>query len=102
MINTFKKDSYEVKPVILERKMKFFLKDLRINTSPEVDEILIELFQAAETASVEILTRICQLIWKTKHWPTDWKCSIYIPIFRKGDAKECTNYRIITCPMQIK
>lgn len=74
--------------------MKAALKVLGRNKSLGVDGILIKLFQATETESVKILT-ICQQIWKTKQWPTDWKCSKSILILKKGDGKEYSNYRTI-------
>ena len=54
-----------------------------------------ELFQVAEAESVKILTRMCQQVWKSKQWLLDWKHSVYIPIFKKGDAKDCSNYRTV-------
>ena len=93
MTDTCEDDSYEEDPVILESKVKAALKVLGRNKSPRVDGIAIELFEARETESVKILTRKCQQIQKTKQWSTDWKHSINILIFKKGDAKECSKYR---------
>ena len=57
--------------------------------------IPVELFQILEDDAVKVLHSICQQIWKTQQWPQDWKRSLFIPILKKGNAKECSNYRII-------
>ena len=59
------------------------------------DGIPAELFQVLEDDAVEMLHSICQQIWKTQQWPQDWKRSVFIPILKKGNAKECSNYRTI-------
>ena len=53
----------------------------------------MELFQILKDDAVKVLHSICQQIWKTQQWPQDWKRSVFIPIPRKGNAKECSNYR---------
>lgn len=78
---------------IPESKVKAALEELGRNKSPGADGIPIELFQATESGSVKILTRICQETWKTKQWPTDWKHSIQVPIFQKGDAMSAVTIR---------
>ena len=55
----------------------------------------MELFQILEDDVVKVLHSICQQIWKTQQWPQDWKRSVFIPIAKKGNAKECSNYRSI-------
>ena len=52
----------------------------------------VELFQILEDGAVKVLHSICQQIWKTQQWPQDWKRSVFIPIPKKGNAKECSNY----------
>ena len=59
------------------------------------DGIPVELFQILKDDSVEVLHSICQQIWKTQQWPQDWKRSVFIPIPKKGNAKECSNYLTI-------
>ena len=59
------------------------------------DGIPVELFQILEDNAVKVLHSICQQIWKTQQWTQDWKRSVFIPIPKKGNAKECSNYRII-------
>ena len=59
------------------------------------DGIPAELFQILKDDAVKVLHSICQPIWRTQQWPQDWKRSVFIPIPKKGNAKECSNYRII-------
>ena len=59
------------------------------------DGIPIELFQILEDDAVKVLHSICQQIWKTQQWPQDWKWSVFIPIPKKGNARECSNYSTI-------
>ena len=59
------------------------------------DGIAVELFQILKDDAVKVLHSICQQIWKTHQWPQDWKRSVFIPIPKKGNAKECSNYRTI-------
>ena len=59
------------------------------------DGILVELFQILKDDAVKVLHSKCQQIWKTQQWPQDWKKSFYIPIPKKGNAKECSNYHTI-------
>ena len=59
------------------------------------DRIPVELFQILKHDAVKVLHSICQQIWKTNQWPQDWKRSVFIPIPKKGNAKECSNYRTI-------
>ena len=56
------------------------------------DEIPVELFQILKDDAVKVLCSICQQIWKTQQGPQDWKRSVFIPIPKKGNAKECSNY----------
>ena len=57
--------------------------------------IPVELFQILKDDAVKMLHSICQQIWKTQHWTQDWKRSVFIPIAKKGNAKECSNYHTI-------
>ena len=59
------------------------------------DRIPVELFQILKDDAVKVLHSICQQIWKTNQWPQDWKRSVFIPIPKKGNAKECSNYHTI-------
>ena len=59
------------------------------------DEIPAELFQILKDDAMKVLDSICQQIWKTQQWPQDWKRSVFIPIPKKGNAKECSNYHTI-------
>ena len=60
------------------------------------DGIPVELFQILKDDAVKVLHSICQQIWKTQQWPQDWKRSVFIPILKKGNAREFSNYRTIT------
>ena len=59
------------------------------------DGIPVELFQILKDDAMKVLHSICQPIWKTQQWPQDWKRSVFIPIPKKGNAKECSNYHTI-------
>ena len=63
-----------------------------MNKASGGDRILAELFQILKDDAVKVLHSICQQIWKTQQWPQDWKRSVFIPIPKKGNAKECSNY----------
>ena len=67
-----------------------------MNKASGGDGIPVELFQILKDDAVKVLHSICQQIWKTQQWPQDWKRSIFIPIPKKGNAKECSNYCTIT------
>ena len=79
----------------MESKVKWELGSITMNKASGGDGIPVELFQILKDAAVKVLHSICQQIWKTQHWPQDWKRSVFIPIPRKGNAKECSNYRTI-------
>ena len=66
-----------------------------MNKVSESDGISVELFQILKDGAVKVLHSICQQIWKTQQWPQDWKRSVFIPIPKKGSAKECSNYHTI-------
>ena len=63
-----------------------------MNKASEGDEIPVELFQILKDDAVKVLHLVCQQIWKTQHWPQDWKRSVFIPIPKKDNPKECSNY----------
>ena len=66
-----------------------------MNKASGGDGILAELFQILKDDAVKVLHSICQQTWKTQQWPQDWKRSIFIPIPKKGNTKECSNYLTI-------
>ena len=68
------------------------LESITTNKASGGDRIPVELFQILKDDAVKVLHSICQQIWKTQQWPQDWKISIFIPIPKKGNAKECSNY----------
>ena len=83
-------------PDILECEVKWALETITTNKASGGDGIPIELFQTLKDDAVKVLHSICQQIWKTQQWPQDWKRSDFIPIPKKGNAKESSNYRTIT------
>ena len=77
---------------ILECEVKWALGSITMNKASGGDRIPVELFQILTDDAVKVLHSICQQIWKTQQWPQDWKRSVFIPIPKKGNAKECSNY----------
>ena len=80
---------------ILECEVKWALGSITMNKASLGDGISVELFQILKEDAVKVPHSICQKIWKTQQWPQDWKRSVFIPIPKKGYAKECSNYRTI-------
>ena len=79
-------------PDILECEVKWALESITVNKASGGDRIAVELFHILKDDAVKVLHSICQLIWKTQKWPQDWKSSVFIPIQKKGNVKECSNY----------
>ena len=77
---------------ILEHEVKWALGSITTNKASGGDGIPVELLQILKDDAVKVLHSICQKIWKTQQWPHDWKRSVFIPIPKKGNAKECSNY----------
>ena len=84
-----------LKPDILECEVKWALESITTNKASGGDGIPVELLQILKDDAVKVLHSICQHIWKTQQWSQDWKGSVFIPIPKKGNAKECSNYRTI-------
>ena len=80
---------------ILECEVKWALESITTNKASGGDGIPVELFQILKDDAVRVLHSICQHIWKSQQWPQDWKRSVFIPIPKKGNAKECSNYHKI-------
>ena len=85
-----------LEPDILECEVKWALGSITMNTASGGDRIPVELFQILKDDVVKVLHSICQQIWKTQQWPQDWKRSVFIPIPKKGNDKEGSNYCTIT------
>ena len=81
-----------LEPDILECEVKWVLESNAMNKASGGDGIPVELFQILKDDAVKVLHSICQQIWKTQQGPQDWKRSTFIPIPKKGSAKECSNY----------
>jgi len=86
----------DLEPDILECEVKWALENITTNKASGGDRIPIELVQILKDDAVKVLHSICQQIWKTQQWPQEWKRSVFIPIPKKGNAKECSNYHTIT------
>ena len=84
-----------LEPDILEYEVKWALGSITMNTASGFDGIPVERFQILKDNAMKVLDSICQQIWKTQQWPQDWKRSVFIPIPKKGNTKECSNYRTI-------
>ena len=82
----------QLEPDILECEVKWALGSITINKASGGDGIPVELFQILNDDAVKVLHSICQQSRKTQQWPQDWKRSVFIPIPKKGNAKECSNY----------
>ena len=82
----------DLEPDILKGEVKWALGCTTTNKASGGDGIPVELFQILKDDAVKVLHSTCQQIWKTQRWPQDWKKSVFIPIPKKGNAKECSNY----------
>ena len=81
-----------LEPEILQYKAKWALGSITKNKTSGGDGIPVELCQILKDVAVKVPHSICQQIWKTQQWPQDWKRSVFIPIPKKGNAKECSNF----------
>ena len=84
-----------LEPEMLECKVKWALGSITMNKASGGSGIPVELFQILKDDAVKVVHSICQRIWKTQQWPQDWKRSVFIPIPKKDNAKECSNYHTI-------
>ena len=81
-----------LEPDILKSKVKRASGSITMNKASGGDGIPVELFQILKDDATRVLHSMCQQIWKTQQWPQYWKRSVFIPIPKKGNAKECSNY----------
>ena len=84
-----------LEPDILECKVRWTLGSITTNKASGGDGIPVELFQILKDDAVKVLHSVCQQMWKTQQWPQDWKRSVFIPVPKKGNPKECSNYHTI-------
>ena len=84
-----------LEPDILECEVKWALESITTNKASGGDGLPVELFQILKEDAVKVLHSICQQIWKTQQWSQEWKRSVFIPIPKKGNAKECSNYHTV-------
>ena len=80
-----------LEPDILEYEVKWALGSIATGKASGGEGILAELFQILKDDAVKVLHSLCHQIWKTQQWPQDWKRSVFIPIPKKGNAKECSH-----------
>ena len=81
-----------LEPDILEFKVKWALEGITTNKTSGGDGLSVELFQILKDDTVKVLHSVCQQIWNTQPWPQDWKRSVFIPVPKKGHAKERSDY----------
>ena len=81
-----------LEPGIMACEVKWALGSITTNKASGGDGIPVELFQVLKDDAVKVLHSLCQQIWKTQQWQQDWKRSVFIPIRKKGNAKECSDY----------
>ena len=93
--DSFNENIYEDEPEVMEIEVKEALRHISNRKSAGCDGIPIALLKAGGEEAVKVMTGLCNCIWKRKEWPTDWKKSVYVPIYEKGDKQECGNYRTI-------
>ena len=91
----------DLEPAILECEVKWALENITMSKASGGDGIPVELFQILKDDSVKVLHSKCQQIWKTQQWPQDRKRSVFIPIPKKGNAKECSSYHTIALISQV-
>ena len=91
----------QLEPDILECEAKWALGTITMNKASGGDGMPAQLFHILKDDAVKGLHSKCQQIWKTQQWPQNWKRSVFIPIPRKGNAKECSNYRTIVIILHI-
>ena len=84
-----------LEPDILECEIKWALEGITTNKATGGDGIPVDLFQILKDDAVKVLHSICQQVLKTQQWPQDWKRSVFIPMPKKGNAKECSNYHTL-------
>ena len=82
-----------LEPDILECEVRWALGSITTKKASGGDGIPVELFQILKDDAVKVLHTICQQIWKTQQWPQDWKRSVFTPVPKKGNAKDCSVYR---------
>ena len=84
-----------LEPDILECEVQLALGSITMNNASGGEGIPVELLQILKDVAVKVLHSICQQVWKTQRWPQNYKRSVFIPIPKKGNATECSNYRTI-------
>ena len=100
MITDVEPDNHHVmithlQPDILDYEVKWALRSITMNKASGGDGIIAELFQILKDDAIKVLHSVCQQICKKQQWSQDWKRSVFLPIPKKGNAKECSNYHTL-------
>ena len=88
-------ESYEDEPLIIKEEVLWNIKHIANGKSPGTDDIPIEQIKNSGEEIINKILKLCNLVWKLKEWPEDWKRTIYIPLPKKGDSRDCANNRTI-------
>jgi len=92
----FQTTEYETEPPPLREEVKHALNKMSNGKSTGIDDIPAELWKASGEKGIDLLWKLCNHIWKSQEWPTDWCRAVFLPIYKKGSKKECSNYRTIS------
>ena len=84
-----------LEPDMLECEVKWALESITTSKASGGDGVPVERFQILKDDAMKVLHSICQQLWKTQQWPQDWKRSVFIPVPKKGNLSECSNYHTI-------
>ena len=85
----------EAEPDLLKSEVRKALEEVASGKAPGHDNVTTEMWKFLAEDGLDTLHQLCQAVWKTTIWPSDWKKSIFIPLFKKGDRQDCANYRTI-------
>lgn len=96
ILNTQRSPEEEPSPPILREEVIAAMSSLKAGKSPGVDNIPAELVRVGGRETIDVLTALCQKIWEQKKWPTEWTQSLIIPLPKKGNLRQCQNYRTIS------
>ena len=94
--NDFTEEEFTEEPEPTLAEIEHAIRELACNKAPGIDNIPIELVKNAGKETLNIISKLCQLIWKTTEWPVDWKRSVFLSLPKKGDVRECSNNRTIS------
>ena len=93
---TYSRGNSETEPPPLRSEVEAALQQMNNGKSPGTDDIPAELWKATGEEGIDIMWRLCKLIWSDEEWPRDWCRAVFVPLPKKGNLKECGNYRTIS------